>query len=219
MSSVVRHELDLYDARLLIPINVACGTPQKLGESATRASTCGRDRAGRGDCSERHQSLRSSSVEAKWSSKLDRRQIECTASDLKRLQNDAAAKKIVSVVQYTALLYGTDSYLKACEKAIAEHGIAAGALLDDKTEPVLFVPLASVDPGEGEKVLDGGLLVTLSDGAIIAWNNFRKWGFGMCSVCASSIPYEVVEDASKDGALFTVVTSDRRWQFIPRELP
>jgi len=147
---------------------------------------------------------------------MESREITCTRSDLKRLQSDLARDAILTVVQATALLHGTDAYPQVAGKAISEHGIAAGSLLDGRDDPVMFVPLALVDPGKGESVLrDSGLLITLHEGAIIAWQQFRN-KLGLCYSCAATIPYDNVQTADLEGARFKVATIERCWEFVPK---
>ena len=141
-------------------------------------------------------------------------------SDLKARRNKDGEARLVPAIQSTALLHGTNAYTKAIRTTLGEHGVAVGTLVRSDDEPVLVIPLSRVyaPSRENDQTIPGGMLVTLGDRAIIAWQQFREGrsgSLGMCDACVRTIAYSDVQAADADKALISITTADRYCQFIP----
>jgi hypothetical protein len=156
--------------------------------------------------------------------------------ELKRARNPQGEKRIQKTVAATVvLLQGGQSYQIACAENLKAHGAAAAVLLGDR-EPSLVIPLSRVVPvdatgktleaavkhSEGDaldtSILDGGLLVTGRDRAVIAWQQSRAGRagkFGMYDACAAAFSLDEIQEAESMGKVSVGIrTTTRCWELI-----
>ena len=140
--------------------------------------------------------------------------------DIKLLRNKKAEAVLVPAIHTTGLLHGTNAYVRAVKNALGEHGMVIATLLRDGDEPGLVIPLAWLyaPSRDDNRTIPGGMLVTLKDRAVFAWQQFREGrsgSLGMCDICVRTIAYVDVKEAEAQKALISVTTTDRFCQFIP----